>query len=456
MADLQTRAGGRPVTDAKPAGASARTAPARTAPARSAPARTAPLRTALDRLHAAVLRIDAATPDGRDRALDVLRVLAVTGVVLGHWLVSAVALRADGHLLGDSPLAHMPGLTPLSWILQPLAVFFLVGGRVAAQGYDSARARGVGYGAWLRQRLRRLAGPVGALLGMWLLVLAGLVVADTAHETIHTLLNLVISPLWFLLVFALLTALTPLVRRAGVTAAVLGGGYVVATDGARLVFGDVGWVDAARQGNVLAGWLVPFALGAAWAAGGFARRRYAVVLLAAGAVSTAGLILWCGYPASMVGVPGSRISNLNPVTLAAVTFGLAQCGAAMLLCGPLRRLVGRPSPLTSPAVPGKELRARPWQFAWAGATVINLSAITIFLWHQTAMLTVTVTSLGTGRPLSGLHTNPDHPLWALARIGWVPVFAIVLVVLCIAFREAENTSRTGRGRTARKPSGRPV
>lgn len=189
-----------------------------------------------------------------------------------------------------------------------------------------------------------LAGPVGALLGMWLLVLAGLVVADTAHETIHTLLNLVISPLWFLLVFALLTALTPLVRRAGVTAAVLGGGYVVATDGARLVFGDVGWVDAARQGNVLAGWLVPFALGAAWAAGGFARRRYAVVLLAAGAVSTAGLILWCGYPASMVGVPGSRISNLNPVTLAAVTFGLAQCGAAMLLCGPLRRLVGRPRP----------------------------------------------------------------------------------------------------------------
>ncbi len=88
--------------------------------------------------------------------------------------------------------------------------------------------------------------------------------------------------------------------------------------------------------------------------------------------------------------------------------------------------------------------------------MINLSAITIFLWHQTAMLTVTVTSPGTGRPLSGLHVNPDHPPWVPVRIGWVPVSAIVLVVLCTAFREAENTPWTGRGRTARKPSGRPV
>ncbi|MBT2526886.1 acyltransferase [Streptomyces sp. ISL-99] len=444
MTELQIRAEVRspqPATDIKPA---------------DAPSSTPPTRTALDRLHATVLRIDAATPAGRDRAIDVLRALAITGVVLGHWLVSAVALRADGHLLGDSPLAHMPGLAPLSWVLQPLAIFFFVGGRVAAQGYGSALARGVGYGAWLRQRLRRLAGPVGALLGMWLLVLAGMAMAGIAHETVYTLLNLVLSPLWFLLVFALLMVLTPLVRRAGVLAAVLGGGYVAATDGARMVFGDGGWVDTVRQFNVLAGWLVPFGLGAAWAAGGFVRRRCAAALLAAGVVSTAGLILWCGYPASMVGVPGSQISNLSPVTLAAVTFGLAQCGAALLLCGPLRRLVGRSSHMSASVPQGSGKRARPGQFAWAAVAVINLSAITIFLWHQTAMLTVTVTTLGIGRPLSGLHTNPDHPLWALARCGWVPVFTIVLVALCIVFREAENKSRPGRGRTTREPSGRPA
>jgi hypothetical protein len=88
--------------------------------------------------------------------------------------------------------------------------------------------------------------------------------------------------------------------------------------------------------------------------------------------------------------------------------------------------------------------------------VINLSAITIFLWHQTAMLTVTVTTLGIGGPLFGLHTSPDHPLWAPARGSWVPVFVIVLVALCTVFREAENNSRPGRGRTTRKPSGPPA
>ncbi|MEW1654676.1 MULTISPECIES: acyltransferase [unclassified Streptomyces] len=397
----------------------------------------------LGRLHAAVRRIDEATPAGRDRAVDALRALAITGVVLGHWLVSAVALRADDHLMGASPLAFIPGLTPLSWVLQTLAVFFFVGGRVASRGYASARARGVGYGTWLWQRMRRLAGPVGVLLGLWLLVLAGMVASGVAHETIYTLLKLVLSPLWFLLVFALLTALTPLVYRAGVPAAVLGGGYVAATDGARLLLGDGGWVDTARQFNVPAGWLVPFALGAVWGAGGLARRRYAVVLLVAGAAGTAALVLWGGYPASMVGVPGSQLSNLNPVSLAAVAFGLAQCGAALLLRGPLRRMLGgadgRPAGLSGVA----ERRARPRQFAWAAIALTNVSAITIFLWHQTAMLAVTVVSLALGRPLFGLHTNPDHPLWVVARVGWIPLFGIVLITLCITFGDAETRFRSG-------------
>lgn len=161
------------------------------------------------RLHALVLRIDAATPADRDRAIDVLRALSVVGVVLGHWLVTAVTLRADGHLMGDSPLRHLPALTPVSWVLQPLAIFFFVGGRVAAQGYATARTARPDYGRWLARRLRRLLRPVGTLLFLWMLVVLGLAGAGVAHETISTLLNLVVSPLWFLLVFLVLTAATP-------------------------------------------------------------------------------------------------------------------------------------------------------------------------------------------------------------------------------------------------------
>jgi len=77
----------------------------------------------------------------------------------------------------------------------------------------------------------------------------------------------------------------------------------------------VGWV------NVAAGWLVPYLLGIAWAQGSLRGRLLPALMLAGGAAATAALIAWAHYPASMVGMNGARISNLNPPTLAAVAFG---------------------------------------------------------------------------------------------------------------------------------------
>ncbi|MER6028242.1 acyltransferase [Streptomyces sp. NPDC001851] len=413
------------------------------------------------RLHAAVLRIDAATPPDRDRAIDTLRALAVLGVVIGHWLVTGVVLRASGHLMGDSPLSHMPAFTPVSWMLQPLAVFFFIGGRVAAQGYATARFRGAGYREWLGRRMRRLLQPVAALLIVWTLVTIGLIAAGIAHETIHTLLKLVLSPLWFILVFAALTAATPLVYRAGRRLALSAGLLVAVLDLTYFASGESDWAGTLRSANVLAGWLVPYCLGAVWAAGGFARRRSSAALLAAGLIGAAGLILWGGYPASMVGVPGERMSNLDPPSLAALAFGCAQCGAALLLCGPLRRMTGGHPPAAGDAIREEgrreEGRATPAQFAWAAVAMLNLSAVTVFLWHQTAMLETTVVVLGFDRPFLGLHTSPDHPAWALARLGWIPLFFLMLVALCAVFRGLENASRTRRApkasRTARPQAG---
>ncbi|WP_143661973.1 acyltransferase family protein, partial [Streptomyces glaucescens] len=109
----------------------------------------------MSRLLEGAARLDAATPASRDRAVDALRALAILGVVLGHWLVTA--LVADGSTLRtDSPLRHLPSLAPVSWLFQTLAVFFLVGGQVATRGLASSRARGESYGQWLRARLARL------------------------------------------------------------------------------------------------------------------------------------------------------------------------------------------------------------------------------------------------------------------------------------------------------------
>ncbi|MGW2007089.1 acyltransferase family protein [Streptomyces nigrescens] len=411
--------------------------PVRRPPLPTGPLRPLPTRrTPWQALHAAVLRIDAATPTERDRAIDVLRALAIAGVVLGHWLVSGVVLQAGGHLVGDSPLGHLPGLAPVTWILQPLAVFFLVGGRVSARSYATARARGIGYRLWLAQRLARLLRPATAFALTWGLVWLGLVLAGTAHETIHTLMWLAYSPLWFLGVYALLIAATPLVHKAGARIAVVACLVVAALDASRVLFADSGWPDTLRLLNIPAGWLVPYCLGAVWAAGGFTRRRPAVALLLGGGGAMAALILWGGYPASMVGVPGSTLSNLSPPTLAAVAFGLAQTGAALLLRGPLRRAVTAPAP-TGPATAPRS-RARWAQFLWAAVALLNLSAVTVFLWHQTAMLTTTVIPLGLGHTFPGLHTSPDSLAWIAARFGWIAVFVVALLVLATAFRDREG------------------
>jgi hypothetical protein len=386
--------------------------------------------TALVQVQRMARRIDAATPPQRDRAVDALRALAIAGVIGGHWLVTALvtgsshgASHGGTVLHDDSPLASMPWLAPLSWIFQTLAVFFLVG------GYSAARSYRGGYLAWLRKRMVRLARPIAALAAVWVPVTAGLVLAGVPAATVHTIVFLVISPLWFLGVYAVLTALTPaamwLVRRFGASAVIFPVSLVAAADLVRFGLHGPSW---AGWVNLPAGWLVPYLLGIAWAQSSLEQgapgrwslrgRRVPALMLAGGAAATAALIAWAGYPASMVGVNGAHISNLNPPTLAAVTFGIAQCGLALLLRDRLARLMRRP-------------------LAWAAIAMVNLSAMTLFLWHQTAFVTVSSVGLLAGR-VPGLLSAPTSGLWVAERLAWLPVFAIMLAGLWLAFHRVER------------------
>jgi len=353
-------------------------------------------------------RIDAATPAHRDRTVDALRALAIGGVILGHWLVTALVLspsRTGGTVHDASPLASLPALTPLSWIFQTLAVFFLVGGYAAARSYTGD------YLPWLRKRLARLTRPVAVFVAVWVPLAIALSLGGMPGPTERTVLTLVLDPLWFLGVFAVLTALTPLavamVRRLGACAACVPAAVVAAVGPAW-----VGWI------NVAAGWMVPYLLGIAWARGSFRGWRVPALMLAGGAAATAALVVWAGYPASMVGVNGQAISNLNPPTLAAVTFGIAQVGLALLLREPLARWMRRP-------------------LAWAAIATVNLSAMTLYLWHQTAFLAVTMAGQAIGR-LPGLLTAPSSTLWIAERLAWLPAFGAALAVLWLVFHRAER------------------
>lgn len=368
-------------------------------------------------IRAAARRIDAATPASRDRTVDALRALAIAGVILGHWLVTALVLTPSGHgsqLRDTSPLAAMHWLAPVSWIFQTLAIFFLVGGYSAAVSYQ-----GRNYLAWMRKRLTRLGRPVAVLAAVWVPLTVVMLLGGVPGGTVHTVDTLVLDPLWFLCVFAGLTALTPLavglVRRFGAWAALLPAALVAGLDAARFGLGGPGWLGWL---NVGAGWLVPYLLGIAWARGSFRGWKVPAALLAGGVAATAALVTWAGYPASMVGVNGERISNLNPPTLAAVTFGIAQAGLVLLLRPALARLMRRP-------------------LAWAAVALANLSAMTLFLWHQSAFLGVNLAGSLAGRP-PGLLTAPATPLWIAERLAWLPVFAAVLAVAWLLFHRAEH------------------
>ncbi|WP_030774080.1 acyltransferase family protein [Streptomyces sp. NRRL F-2664] len=383
--------------------------------------RGAPVRA---RLRRAAERIDRQTPAHRDRAVDGLRALALLAVPTGHWLLGGFTLDADGGLHNASPLTTFGALAPAGWVLQMLGVFFLVGGYASVLSY---RRRPGSAGAWLKGRIVRLGRPVLAVTVVWALAVPVLYAAGVPEATLRTGAKLVVQPLWFVGVYAVVTALTPYCVRAARRL----GGWAAAP-----LLVSVAVVDLLRYGplagsvpfwlsllNVLPGWLFAYQLGVSWGERRIGRRG-ARLLLLGGTLLFAALLAVFHYPASMVGVPGAARTNSHPPSLLVLALASAQSGAAVLLRNRLARLLARPA-------------------LWAPVVVINLCAMTILCWHQTAMLAAAVPGSFAG-PLAGLTTAPDTVGWIVARVAWMPVFAVLLVGIVRYARRFEQPPAGGR------------
>ncbi|MEU8704983.1 acyltransferase [Streptomyces sp. NPDC048565] len=379
-----------------------------------------------------VSRIDASTPAHRDRAVDGLRALALMAVPTGHWLLGGFSLDDEGALHNASPLSTFATLSPMSWVLQMLGVFFLVGGYASVLSYHRRPST---TGAWLRGRMVRLGRPVLGVTAVWALMIPVLYALGVPEDTLRTGATLVIQPLWFVGVYVVVTALTPYcVRMAGRL-----GGWAAAP-----LIASVAAVDLLRYGpyadavpswlsllNILPGWLFAYQLGVSWGEGRISRRG-ARLLLIGGTALFAVLLLVFHYPASMVGVPGEARTNSHPPSLLVLALASAQSGAAILLHGRIGRALRRPA-------------------LWAPVVVINLSAMTILCWHQTAMLAAAVPASFAGA-LPGLTTAPDSAGWILARLAWMPLFVGLLVLITRYARRfetpGEKAGRTGNARRA--------
>lgn len=377
-----------------------------------------------------VEKIEARTPASRDRAIDGLRALALLAVPTGHWLLGGFTLD-EGALRNASPLSTFGLFAPVSWVLQMLGIFFLVGGYASVLSY---RRRKGSTADWLRQRVTRLGRPVLGVTAVWAVLIPVLYAAGVPGTTLRTGSTLVVQPLWFVGVYVVVTALTPYCVRAarylGAWAAAPLLGVVAVVDVLRYgPYGDAmpGWLSVV---NILPGWLFAYQLGVSWGEGRIGRRG-ARVLLVGGGVLFAVLLVVFHYPASMVGVPGEARTNSHPPSLLVLALAAVQSGAAILLRDRIARVLSRPA-------------------LWAPVVVINLSAMTILCWHQTAMLAAAVPGSYLGA-VPGLTTAPDSYGWILGRVLWMPLFAVLLVVIARYARAFEAPWESGtRAANARR------
>ncbi|MBM7441424.1 acyltransferase [Streptomyces sp. HB132] len=370
-----------------------------------------------------VRELAAATPATRDRYIDLLRVASLGTVVLGHWLMAAVTTDGVGNLL-----AVVPGLQLLTWALQIMPVFFFVGGFSHALSYRSMlRGRPEGstssvYPSFVRARLQRLLRPTMVFVLVWGLAALVVQLLGGGGGLTGVTLRLVTQPLWFIGIYLAMVAFTPVLLRLhdrhgwGAFAALAGAAATV--DLLRFAAG-VPYVEFLNFAFV---WLAVHQLGFLRADGRISRPA---LLAGAGLTAAVALVAFGPYPLSMVGMPGERISNMAPPTLALLCHGLWLVGAVEMLRAPGARLVARPR-------------------VWRTVVAANGVAMTAFLWHLTAMLGVYGAMLALDVPLPDPATGA---WWAQVPVRIAAAVALT-ALLVAAFRAFERPVRVVPGRAA--------
>ena len=387
--------------------------------------------------------IAAATPPDRDRWADALRAGSLLVVVLGHWFM--VAVTDDGEITNSLKL--LPELQPLTWVLQVMPVFFLVGGVAHAHTLESlARSRGRSlagpdpgrYAAFVRGRAARLLRPTLVFLGVWvglglLAHLAGWTRGpETQPKLVTAALIMVPQLLWFVGIYLGIAAFAPAAcrwhRRWGLRALAVLVALAVAVDWVRFGLG----IGLVGNLNFIVVWLSLHQCGFAWRDASLTR-RVAWLWLLGGAFGLAVALRVGPYPVSMVGLPGDEVSNMAPPTVALLAQGLALAGGAALLRAPMARVLARPR-------------------VWRWVVIAGSFAMTAFLWHLTALLLTLLTARAMGWALPEVGTD----LWWWTRPIWVALLAVptaVLVALFVRFDRGSSGRPVGSTSAGSAPAG---
>ncbi|GJF11100.1 acyltransferase [Mycolicibacterium cyprinidarum] len=342
----------------------------------------------------------------REIALDLYRSSAVMLVVIGHWLLSAMTYR-NGEFGRDNPLVLMPWTQWVTWFFQVVPVFFAVAGYASAVSWSRLRADDTTSPQdWIRRRVARTLGPTAIYAVFVLAVITALMLAGIDRSVLELGGWAVAMHLWFLAVYLMVVALTPIAvaanQRWGLAVPALLAACVVLVDAAGISTGH----PEIRMLNYFFCWAAIYQFGIAWHSG-LLPRRLLLSMTVVAAVVLPLLVTWGPYPIAMIGVPGVRVENSAPPSAALMALAAVQIGVLFVLAPVLNRVLTR----------GRWPRV---------IAIANNNVMMLYLWHMMPVIIVTVVAYPWG-------LLPQPPLgtgaWWLARLEWEIVLAVVAAVL---------------------------
>lgn len=349
----------------------------------------------------------------RDTGIDFLRALCVLGVVLLHAIMVGVTVGESGPVF-DNASDETAWIAPLSWFLQVMPLFFVIGGFSGLLAYQRMRQRGGTAIGFVAGRVHRLLRPAIFTIAVIGLALALLTVSGVPADLIATAGFRYGQPLWFLGVFLLCQALLPLLAASHERAP-------LRTIGALAVAAIA--VDVLRAASGLEGlgflnlafvWMTLQQLGFFLADGSIDRlsRR---VRAAAGIAALLTLVATFAF-----GIYSpDLIANINPPTAALLLVGVAHTSLLSLHRERLERFSRRPRVATFTGF-------------------VTARTMTIYLWHMPVLLlmagSTAVFALMTGMTLPAL----DSAGWWAGRPLWLATAIALTALVAVAFTRFES------------------
>ena len=332
--------------------------------------------------------------------------VAIGGVVTGHWLLVSITWRR-GQLSGADDISYISWAGWVTLIFQVMPVFFLVGGYVHAISWTGHHQRGEDWAGWVRGRAMGLLWPATVYVTVMVLAAAAAGMAGAGRTELAQAGWLVALQLWFLPVYLLLIALTPVMlaahRRWGLAVPAVMAFGAAAVD-AGVVAGHLPVIGYA---NYLLVWGSMYQWGFAWHDGTLTRPRWRpYALAAAGAAALAGLLAWSPFPLDMIGA-GERVANTSPPSVALLAYAAAQTGLVLAVAPAVSRLLARPR-------------------LWRLVARLNPAVMLVYLWHMVPVVLVAIAFYPTGllpQPRIGSAS------WWELRPAWEALLAVILIPL---------------------------